>query len=131
MSVKQERVAQIILKDVTDIIQFSLKDPNVGFVTITDVQVTNDYSYATIYVSFLGKEERKQAGLKALNRAKGFIRSELGKRLSIRKVPDLIFKLDDSLEKANASSRSFPKSITKHNAESCLNSIRQDFFCVF
>ncbi|MFQ8581310.1 MAG: 30S ribosome-binding factor RbfA, partial [Holdemania massiliensis] len=58
-----------------------------------------DYSYATIYVSFLGKEERKQAGLKALNRAKGFIRSELGKRLSIRKVPDLIFKLDDSLEK--------------------------------
>lgn len=99
MSVKQERVAQIILKDVTDIIQFSLKDPNVGFVTITDVQVTNDYSYATIYVSFLGKEERKQAGLKALNRAKGFIRSELGKRLSIRKVPDLIFKLDDSLEK--------------------------------
>lgn len=99
MSVKQERVAQIILKDVTDIIQFSLKDPNVGFVTITDVQVTNDYSYATICVSFLGKEERKQAGLKALNRAKGFIRSELGKRLSIRKVPDLIFKLDDSLEK--------------------------------
>ena len=96
MSVKQERVAQIILKDVTDIIQFSLKDPSV---TITDVQVTNDYSYATIYVSFLGKEERKQAGLKALNRAKGFIRSELGKRLSIRKVPDLIFKLDDSLEK--------------------------------
>ena len=50
MSVKQERVAQIILKDVTDIIQFSLKDPSVGFVTITDVQVTNDYSYATIYV---------------------------------------------------------------------------------
>ena len=46
MSVKQERVAQIILKDVTDIIQFSLKDPSVGFVTITDVQVTNDYSYA-------------------------------------------------------------------------------------
>ena len=66
MSVKQERVAQIILKDVTDIIQFSLKDPSVGFVTITDVQVTNDYSYATIYVSFLGKEERKQAGLKPL-----------------------------------------------------------------
>lgn len=99
MSVKQERVAQIILKDVTDIIQFSLKDPHVGFVTVTVVQVTSDYSYATVYVSFLGKEERKQAGLKALNRAKGFIRTELGKRLSIRKVPDLIFKLDNTLEK--------------------------------
>ena len=99
MSVKQERVAQIILKDVTELIQFELKDPAVGFVTITDVDVTNDYSYATIYVSFLGKDERKQAGLKALNRAKGFIRSGLSKRLSIRKVPELIFKLDDSLEK--------------------------------
>ena len=66
---------------------------------MTDVQVTSDYSYATVYVSFLGKEERKQAGLKALNRAKGFIRTELGKRLSIRKVPDLIFKLDNTLEK--------------------------------
>ena len=99
MSVKQERVAQIILKDVTEIIQYDLKDPSVGFVTITDVDVTNDYSYATIYVSFLGKDERKQAGLKALNRAKGFIRSSLSKRLTIRKVPELIFKLDDSLEK--------------------------------
>lgn len=98
MSVKQERVAQIILKDVTNIIQYSLKDPQVGFVTITDVKVTNDYSYATIFVSFLGKEERKSAGLKALERAKGFIRSELGKRLTIYKVPELIFKLDNSLE---------------------------------
>ncbi|MEA4875071.1 30S ribosome-binding factor RbfA [Anaerorhabdus sp.] len=100
MKVKQERINQIVLKEVSDIIQFTLKDPTIGFITITDVQVTNDYSYATIYVSFLGKQERNEAGMKALNRAKGFIRSELAKRLTIRKVPDLIFKLDDTLNKS-------------------------------
>lgn len=99
-NVKIERLNGIILKEVTDIIQFSLKDPNVGFVTITDVQVSNDHSYATVYVSFLGKKERNEAGLKALNRGKGFIRSELAKRLSIRRVPELTFKLDESYEKA-------------------------------
>ena len=87
MAIKQERMNQIILKEVTQIIQFELKDPNVGFVTITDV-----------HVSFLGKEERNAAGLKALNRSKGFIRSTLAKRLTIRKTPEIIFKLDKSLE---------------------------------
>lgn len=100
MSIKQERLSQIILKEVTDIIQFHLKDPTIGFITITDVKVTNDYSYATIYISFLGKQERNEAGLKALNKGKGFIRSELAKRLTIRKVPELIFKLDDTLQQS-------------------------------
>ena len=101
MAIKQERMNQIILKEVTQIIQFELKDPNVGFVTITDVHVTNDFSYATVYVSFLGKEERNAAGLKALNRSKGFIRSSLAKRLSIRKTPEIIFEIDHSLEQGN------------------------------
>ncbi|MEG0077751.1 30S ribosome-binding factor RbfA [Anaerorhabdus sp.] len=100
MSIKQDRLNQIIFKEVSEIIQFNLKDPNIGFVTITDVQVTNDYSYATIYVSFLGKQERNEAGLKALNHGKGFIRSELAKKLTIRKVPELIFKLDETLIKS-------------------------------
>lgn len=100
MAVRQNRVSSIIKKDVSEIIQFDLKDPSVGFCTITDVNLTNDYSYAKIYVSFIGKQERKQAGLKALNRAKGFVRSELGKRITIRKVPEIIFVLDESLDKA-------------------------------
>ncbi len=100
MSVKQERLNQIILKEVTEIIQFQLKDPSIGFVTITDVDVSNDYSYAKIYVSFLGKKERNEAGMKALQRSKGFIRSELAKKLTIRKIPELVFKLDETLEKS-------------------------------
>lgn len=112
-SVKIKRLNSIILKEVTDIVQNSVKDPKIGFVTITDVNVTNDLSFAKVYVSFLGKKERNDAGLNALNRAKGHIRSELSKRLTTRKVPELIFILDDALENGN-------------RIESILNEISKD-----
>ena len=95
---KQKRLEGIIRKNISDIIQFNLKDPDVGFVTITDVAVSNDHSYAHVYVVFLGKKERAQAGLKALNRAKGFIRRELSQRLDIRRTPELIFQMDQAEE---------------------------------
>lgn len=101
MSLKRERVEGIIRKEISEIIQFSVKDPKVGFVTVTDVALTGDLGIAKIYVTFLGKEARAEAGMQALERGKGFMRTELGKRLSIRKVPELIFVLDDSLDKAN------------------------------
>ncbi|MBR3841387.1 MAG: 30S ribosome-binding factor RbfA [Erysipelotrichales bacterium] len=101
MSIKQERVAGIIKKEISSLIQFNVKDPHVGFVTITDVTVTADLSIAKIYVTFLGKEARNEAGLKALNRSKGYLRSELAKRLSIRKCPELVFLHDDALETGN------------------------------
>ena len=97
-SIKQKRLEGIIRKDISDIIQFEVKDADVGFVTITDVEVSNDHSYAKVYVSFLGKNARAQAGLKALNRAKGFIRSALSQRLSIRRTPELTFVLDTTEE---------------------------------
>lgn len=101
MSVKAEKVAGIIQKEISEIIQLELKDPKVGFITITDVTVTNDLSIAKIYVSFLGQKAREEAGMKALQRSKGFLRSALAKRMTMRKVPELIFKIDDSLEKGN------------------------------
>mgnify|MGYP001103233496 CR=1 FL=1 len=97
-NVRQKRLEGIIRKNISDIIQFSLKDPNVGFVTITDVSVTNDHSYAKVYCSFLGKDERAAAGLKALNRARGYIRTELSKRLDIRRTPELSFVIDKTME---------------------------------
>lgn len=97
-SIKVKRLEGIIRKNVTDIIQFSVKDPSVGFVTITDVRISNDHSYATVYCSFLGKEERAEAGLKALNRSKGYIRSELSQRLDIRRTPELRFEIDTAME---------------------------------
>ena len=101
MGLKKDKMENIIQKEVSEIIQFELKNPQIGFVTITDVDVTSDMSYAKIFVSFLGQDARKEAGLKALNQSKGFIRSELAKRLTIRKTPELIFQLDNSLEKGN------------------------------
>lgn len=97
-SIKQKRLEGIIRKDISDIIQFKLKDPDVGFVTITDVEVSSDHSYATVYCTFLGKSPRAQAGLRALNRARGFIRSELSQMLDIRRTPELTFKLDTAME---------------------------------
>lgn len=101
MTLKADKISGIIQKEVSEIIQFSLKDPKIGFITITDVKTTNDLSIAKVYVSFLGQNARKDAGMKALDRSKGFIRSELAKKLSIRKVPSLIFLEDTSLEKGN------------------------------
>ena len=98
-TIQRDRLNQAILKEITQIIQYELKDPKVGFVTITDVEVSNEHSYASVYVTFLGKKERNDAGIKALNRAKGFIRTELSKRLSIRRVPELTFKIDASMER--------------------------------
>ena len=101
MAIKQERLEQIIRKEVSEIIQFKIKDPNISFVTVTDVEVTRDYSIATIYITFFNREIGDDVQLQALNRAKGFIRSELGSTLTVRKVPELIFKIDDSLDKGN------------------------------
>jgi ribosome-binding factor A len=98
-SVKQKRLEGIIRKDISEIVQFDMKDPDAGFVTITDVHVSNDHSYATVYCAFLGKEARSEAGLRALNRAKGFIRTELSQRLDIRRCPELTFVIDRTEER--------------------------------
>lgn len=101
MSVKQERIEGIIRKEISEVLQKEIKDPALGFATITDVECTNDYSFAKVYVSFLGNERNSKAGLAVLNKAKGLIRSRLSKALSIRKTPELIFKLDETLEKGD------------------------------
>ena len=95
MTLKAEKIAGIIQKEISEIIQFSLKDPKIGFITITDVTVTNDLSIAKIYVSFLGQKPREEAGMKALDRSRGYLRSELAKRMTIRKVPDVYKRQGD------------------------------------
>lgn len=101
MSLKTERLDMVLQREISSILQFELKNPRLGFVTITDVQCTNDLSQAKVYVTFLGKQERNEAGMKILQQSKGFIRSTLAKRITIRKVPDLIFVQDTSLQEGN------------------------------
>ena len=96
MAYKLDRVANLIQRNVSEILQFEVKE-DIGLVTITRVRVVNDYSYAYIYVSFLNEND-KEKGLAGLEKAKGFIRSKLATRLDLRKLPALIFKYDDSFE---------------------------------
>lgn len=99
MSKRNFRLAGEIKRDLIEIFANEIKDPHIdSMVSVTDVEVSNDLSYARIYVSKLGSQRDREALLDALTKANGFIRSALSQRLKIRKVPELRFFLDDSLE---------------------------------
>jgi len=91
------RVGEQIKKEISHILQYDLKDPRIGFITVTAVKVTGDLSQATVYVSVLGNEEAIKDSLLALEKAKGYIRTEIGKRIRLRHTPDLVFKHDESI----------------------------------
>ncbi|MDQ1233705.1 ribosome-binding factor A [Paenibacillus sp. SORGH_AS306] len=84
-------------KELSLLIQSEMKDPRIGFVTVTGVDVTNDLSQAEVYLSVMGDEEQKANSLKGIEKATGFLRSELGKRIRLRHTPELIFKIDESI----------------------------------
>lgn len=92
------RVSEQIKKELSLILQNELKDPRIGFTTITGVEVTNDLSQAKVYLSVMGSDQQKEETLQALAKAKGYMRSELGKRIRLRHTPELIFKLDSSID---------------------------------
>ena len=99
MANRNYRLAGEIKRDLTDIFAHQIRDPHIdSMVSVTDVEVSNDLSYARIYVSKLGTEKEREEMLAALNKANGYIRSALSQRLKIRKVPELRFSLDNSLE---------------------------------
>ena len=92
------KIQEFIKQEVSRIILQELKDPRLGFVTVTDVRITGDLREATVYVSLFGSDEEKKNTLAALAKANGFIRSEVGKRLGIRYSPQIGFKEDPSLD---------------------------------
>ncbi len=92
------RLAESIKAEVSKIIREDIKDPRLGFVTVTDVEVADDLRYAKIFVSIMGKEEDIKSSLDVLVRAAGYIRSELGKSIRLRYVPEISFKYDQSIE---------------------------------
>jgi ribosome-binding factor A len=96
---RAERLAEIIRGEASNIIQRELKDPRIGFISITEVVVSPDLRHARIYVSVLGDGAAKQRTMEGLGRARGHIRSQLGHRLALRHVPDILFRLDESIER--------------------------------
>lgn len=99
MSHRPERLAEAIKKEISDMLRDELKDPRIGFATITLVEVSSDLRYAKVYISVLGAPEEQKNTLNALERAKGFVRSELGRRIRLRYTPELTFKLDTSIQR--------------------------------
>jgi ribosome-binding factor A len=101
MSLRSNRVAEQMKKELGEIIGRKIKDPRVGFVTVTDVAVTGDLQEATVYITSLGNEREKSETLKALEKASGFIRSEIGTRIRLRRTPEIKFEFDTSIEYGN------------------------------
>jgi ribosome-binding factor A len=95
---RAERVGDLIKKEISQIIQYELKDPGIGFVTITAVELSSDLKHAKIFYSVLGDEDAKKKSSSALKRACGFIQHEMGRRLRLRYTPEISFLFDSSVE---------------------------------
>jgi ribosome-binding factor A len=99
MNVKLERLNTAFVEKISEIIHNDIKDADVNMVTITDARITNDLSFAKIYFTTLDDDRKKV--LKALNKASPFIRSELCEKVKIRKMPEITFVYDESIEYGN------------------------------
>ena len=93
-----EKVQEFIKQEISQIILTELKDPRIGFVTVTRVEVSGDLRHAKVLISLMGSSEQKEATLQGLQRALGFMRSEVGKRLRLKMIPELSLAVDESLD---------------------------------
>lgn len=100
MTRRIERVNHLILREICELLQHQIKDPRLGsFVTITEVSTSSDLRCAKVLVSSIGGEKEKQETLGVLAAASGFLRSELTRRLRLRRIPELSFEWDSSIER--------------------------------
>lgn len=99
------RVGEAIRIEVSGIIRDEIKDPRIGFVSVTAVEVSSDLRYAKIFVSIFGSDEDRERALAGLASSRGYIRSELGRRIRLRLVPEITFVVDHSLEVGDRISR--------------------------
>lgn len=101
MSIKVQRLAHVLAKEISSILMLEVKDEDIKFVTVTHVDLSSDLSYAKVYCTVLD-DEKKDNTIKELNNAKGFIRNELIKRkIQMRKIPELTFIFDESIDYGN------------------------------
>src|ERR1051326_3844285 len=96
--VRKERGEELLRREISDIIRREVKDPRIGFVTVTDAEVTRDLTFAKVFVSIMGTEEEQAAALKGLNSATRFIRGEFGQRVKMRQVPEISFRIDVAIK---------------------------------
>ncbi|MDI6813363.1 MAG: 30S ribosome-binding factor RbfA [Desulfitobacteriaceae bacterium] len=95
---RANRLAETLKEEISQMIREEIKDPRLGFVTVTAVDVVEDLGHAKVYISVLGSAEEAKESLTILNRAAGYVRGELGKRIRLRHTPEIVFKYDPSIE---------------------------------
>jgi len=100
MSIKLERLGSTFVEEISKILKEEVKDPDIDFVTITSCTISSDLSYAKVYFTCLNDDKRDDV-IKTINKASGFIRKELCNRVEIRKMPELSFVYDNSIEYGN------------------------------
>lgn len=98
---RQEKLGELFAAELSDLLRTRVKDPRVGFASITHVEVSGDYRHAKIYVSVMGSDEERDNTMKALKHATGFLRHELASRIVLRYMPEIVFKLDTSIEQGS------------------------------
>jgi ribosome-binding factor A len=98
-STRIQKISRIIKEELSLIIRREINDPRLGFISITDVELTPDKRIANIYISAYGTPEEQQASMDVLERATGFLRGELSRQIDIRFTPELNFQLDKSIER--------------------------------
>lgn len=95
---RQEKLGELIAAELSELMRTRVKDPRVGFASITHVEVSGDLRHAKVFVSVMGSAEERVETMKGLKNATGFLRHELATRLVLRYMPELVFKLDNSIE---------------------------------
>ncbi|NLG68792.1 MAG: 30S ribosome-binding factor RbfA [Firmicutes bacterium] len=93
-----QRLREEYRREVSDILR-RMKDPRLGFVTVTDVDVSEDLRHVKVYVSVLGTEEDRRRTLEVLDQARGYVRTEAGQRIRLRHTPEITFQFDPSVER--------------------------------
>jgi ribosome-binding factor A len=92
------RVGELLKEEISQIVLREMKDPRIGFVSVTDVEVSGDLRHAKVFVSVYGTDKEKEETLSGLQQAQGFVRKLVGERVKIHHTPEVIFRYDDSIE---------------------------------
>jgi ribosome-binding factor A len=99
MTARTEQLDQLLRQEIADIVSRDVADPRIGFATITDVETTPDLRHAQVWVSVIGQPRERDTTIGALGRAMPFVRRELGRRLRLKRIPELHVRLDDTAER--------------------------------
>jgi ribosome-binding factor A len=94
---REDQLSGVITRELSDLMRTRMKDPRIGFASITGVQLSHDLRYAKVYVSVMGTSQEQRETMRGLGSATGFLRHELAQRLTIRHVPEIAFHLDESI----------------------------------